>query len=71
MLSIGGPLLGYLLLCVADADGWALHLLPMITLLALLASIVMALMQENELATIHSSIQQASALVSDYGLFMT
>ncbi|WP_131034703.1 dimethyl sulfoxide reductase anchor subunit family protein [Klebsiella variicola] len=69
-LFIGGPLLGYLLLRVAGVDGWALRLLPVVTLLALLASIVVVLMQGSELATIHSSIQQASALVPDYGLLM-
>ena len=45
-------------------------MLPVVTLLALLASIVVVLMQGSELATIHSSIQQASALVPDYGLLM-
>lgn len=69
-LFIGGPLLGYLLLRVAGVDGWALRLLPVVTLLALLVSIVVVLMQGSELATIRSSIQQASALVPDYGLLM-
>ncbi|VEB91607.1 anaerobic dimethyl sulfoxide reductase subunit C [Klebsiella quasipneumoniae] len=69
-LFIGGPLLGYLLLRVAGVDGWAMRLLPVVTLLALLASIVVVLMQGIELATIRSSIQQASALVPDYGLLM-
>ncbi|PHZ94192.1 dimethylsulfoxide reductase, partial [Klebsiella variicola] len=55
---------------MAGVDGWALRLLPVVTLLALLASIVVVLMQGSELATIHSSIQQASALVPDYGLLM-
>lgn len=69
-LFIGGPLLGYLLLRVAGVDGWALRLLPVVTLLALLVSIVVVLMQGSELATIRSSIQQASALVPDYGPLM-
>ena len=69
-MFIGGPLLGYLLLRVAGVDGWALRLLPVVTLLALLASLVVVLMQGSELATIRSSIQQASALVPDYGLLM-
>ncbi|MBV0365992.1 dimethyl sulfoxide reductase anchor subunit [Klebsiella quasipneumoniae] len=69
-LFIGGPLLGYLLLRVAGVDGWALRLLPVVTLLALLVSIVVVLMQGSELATIRSSVQQASALVPDYGLLM-
>ncbi len=48
-LFIGGPLLGYLLLRVAGVDGWAMRLLPVVTLLALLASIVVVVMQEVNL----------------------
>lgn len=66
-MFIGGPLLGYLLLRVAGVDGWAMRLLPAVSLLALVVSAIVALMQGAELATIHSSIQQASALVPDYG----
>ena len=69
-LLIGGPLLGYLLLRVAGVDGWAMRLLPVVTLLALVASVIVALMQGSELSTIHSSVQQASALVPDYGSLM-
>ena len=69
-LFLGGPLLGYLLLCVAGVDGWAMRLLPVVTLLALVASVIVALMQGSELPMIHSSIQQASALVPDYGSLM-
>ena len=69
-LFIGGPLLGYLLLRLAGVDGWALRLLPVVSLLALLVSIMVVVMQGSELATIRSSVQQASALVPDYGLFM-
>ena len=69
-MFIGGPLLGYLLLRVADVTGWAMRLLPAVTLLALVISAIVALMQGSELATIHSSIQQASALVPDYGALM-
>jgi anaerobic dimethyl sulfoxide reductase subunit C (anchor subunit) len=69
-MFIGGPLLGYLLLRVAGVDGWAMRLLPVVTLLALVASAIVVLMQGSELATIHSSIQQASALVPDYGSLM-
>ncbi|MGU0056496.1 DmsC/YnfH family molybdoenzyme membrane anchor subunit [Enterobacter hormaechei] len=64
-MFIGGPLLGYLLLRVAGINGWAMRLLPAVSLLALVISTVVALMQGAELATIHSSIQQASALVPD------
>ncbi|ODO70742.1 dimethylsulfoxide reductase [Klebsiella pneumoniae] len=69
-LFIGGPLLGYLLLRVAGVGGWALRLLPGGSLLALLGSIMVVVMQGSELATIRSSVQQASALVPDYGLLM-
>lgn len=69
-LFLGGPLLGYLLLRVAGVDGWAMSLLPVVTLLALVASVIVALMQGSELPMIHSSIQQASALVPDYGSLM-
>ena len=69
-LFIGGPLLGYLLLRVAGVYGWALRLLPVVSLLALLVSIMVVVMQGSELATIRSSVQQASALVPDYGLLM-
>ncbi|CDZ83888.1 anaerobic dimethyl sulfoxide reductase chain C [Citrobacter koseri] len=55
-LFMGGPLLGYLL--------------PVISVLALVVSAIMSVMQGAELATIHSSIQQASALVPDYGSLM-
>lgn len=69
-LFIGGPLLGYLLLRVVGIEGWAMRLLPVITLLALVVSMVVVLMQGSELASIHSSVQQASALVPDYGALM-
>ena len=69
-MFIGGPLLGYLLLRVADVTGWAMRLLPAVTLLALVISAIVGLMQGSELATIHSSIQQASVLVPDYGSLM-
>jgi len=69
-MFIGGPLLGFLLLRVAGVDGWAMRLLPAVSLLALAVSTVVALMQGAELATIHSAIQQASALVPDYGSLM-
>ncbi|HFZ1321232.1 TPA: dimethyl sulfoxide reductase anchor subunit family protein [Klebsiella aerogenes] len=69
-LFIGGPLLGYLLLRVAGVDGWAMRLLPVIMLVALVISVTVVLIQGSELATIHSSIQQASALVPNYGSLM-
>lgn len=69
-LFMGGPLLGYLLLRIAGIDGWAMRLLPVISVLALVVSAIMSVMQGAELATIHSSLQQASALVPDYGSLM-
>lgn len=69
-MFIGGPLLGYLLLRFADVNGWAMRLLPAVTLLALVVSVTVVLMQGQELTTIHSSIQQASALVPNYGSLM-
>lgn len=69
-LFLGGPLLGYLLLRVAGVDGWAMRLLPAISIFALVVSAIMAVMQGTELATIHSSVQQASALVPDYSSLM-
>ncbi len=69
-LFIGGPLLGFLLLRVASVDGWAMRLLPAVSLLALAVSTIVALLQGAELATIHSSIQQASTLVPEYGSLM-
>ncbi|MCS3462255.1 MULTISPECIES: dimethyl sulfoxide reductase anchor subunit family protein [Citrobacter] len=69
-LFLGGPLLGYLLLRVAGVDGWAMRLLPAISIFALVVSAIMAVMQGTELATTHSSVQQASALVPDYGSLM-
>ncbi|WP_227317812.1 dimethyl sulfoxide reductase anchor subunit family protein [Cedecea davisae] len=69
-MFIGGPLLGYLLLRSAGVNGWAMRVLPVVTLIALLVSMVVVLIQGMELATLHSSIQQASALVPQYGALM-
>ncbi len=70
-MFMGGPLLGYLLLSLAGVDGWAMRLLPAISVLALVVSGVMSVMQGAELANIHSSVQQAAALVPDYGALMS
>ena len=69
-MFIGGPLLGFLLLRVAQVEGWAMRLLPAVSMLALVISAIVVMMQGAELASIHSSIQQASALVPDYGSLM-
>lgn len=70
-MLIGGPLLGYLLLRVAGVTGWGMRLLPAISLLAIVVSTVVVMLQSVELATIHSSIAQASALVPQYGALMS
>lgn len=69
-LFIGGPLLGYLLLSIAGVSPRALRILPAVSLLAFIVSLVTSLMQGTELATIHSSVQQASMLVPDYSALM-
>ena len=38
-----------------------------VSVLALLLSVAVIVLQSNELATLHSSVQQASALLPDYG----
>ncbi len=48
-----------------------MRLLPAISVLALVVSGVMSVMQGAELANIHSSVQQAAALVPDYGALMS
>ncbi|HKM96051.1 MAG TPA: dimethyl sulfoxide reductase anchor subunit family protein [Buttiauxella sp.] len=70
-MFIGGPLLGYLLLRVAGVTGWGMRVLPAISLLAVLASSVVVMLQGMELATIQSSIAQASALVPQFGALMS
>lgn len=70
-MFIGGPLLGYLLLRTAGVTGWGMRLLPVITLAGLIVSTVVVLLQGMELATIQSSIQQASALIPQYGTLMS
>ncbi|MRT11340.1 dimethylsulfoxide reductase [Enterobacteriaceae bacterium RIT711] len=70
-MFIGGPLLGYLLLRVAGVTGWGMRLLPAISLLAVVLSSMVVMLQGMDLATIHSSIMQASALVPDYGALMS
>lgn len=72
---IGGPVLGYLLLQLAgigmvNANGRMMLQLPIISILALIISIASVIMQAASLATIQSSVQQASALIPDYGMLM-
>ncbi|WP_370972215.1 dimethyl sulfoxide reductase anchor subunit family protein [Enterobacter wuhouensis] len=65
-LFLGGPLLAALLLRVAKAP-FKSALTASVSVLALLASAAVIVLQSNELTTIHSSVQQASALLPDYG----
>lgn len=67
---IGGPLLGVLLLRAAGLQVAGRGQLMMISVLALLLSLCIALLQGSELATISSSVQQASALIPEYGQLM-
>ncbi|WP_145509353.1 dimethyl sulfoxide reductase anchor subunit family protein [Yersinia alsatica] len=72
---IGGPMLGYLLLQLADinmdkANGRMMLQLPMISVLALIISIASVIMQAASLPTIYSSVQQASELIPNYGTLM-
>lgn len=64
---IGGPLLGYLLLRIADVKGCALRLLPMMSVVALLLSMAVMMMQSADLPMITSSVQAASSLIPQYG----
>jgi len=67
---IGGPLLGYLLLRVAGISGPGWAYLPWVSLMAIMVSLAAVIMQANTLSGIHSSVQQASGLIPDYGLLM-
>ena len=62
---LGGPLFAALLLQMAKVKmkGRAAAL----SALALLATVAVVVLQSNELATLHSSVQQASRLLPDYG----
>lgn len=63
---LGGPLLGALLLR-EDISKSARNIFSLLTLAAFLISVIVAVNQGIALASIHSSVQQASALVPDYG----
>ncbi|CNH70066.1 anaerobic dimethyl sulfoxide reductase chain C [Yersinia thracica] len=67
---IGGPILGYLLLQLADIHGRAMLQLPMISVLALIISIASVIMQAASLPLIYSSVQQAFELIPLYGTLM-
>lgn len=69
-LLIGGPLLGGLLLRAAGLAVSARYSLAILSVVALLVSLSAAMMQGYELASINSSVQQASALIPQYGQLM-
>ncbi len=69
-MLIGGPLLGMLLLRAAGVAIHSSRLLLLISVAALVVSQAAAVMQAGSLATIHSSVQQASALVPQFGQLM-
>ncbi len=64
---LGGPLLGALLLAVAGVTGP--RAFAIVSVFALVISAAAALVQSAGLAGIHSSVQQASALLPDYGFW--
>ncbi|KAB0885670.1 dimethyl sulfoxide reductase anchor subunit family protein [Cronobacter muytjensii] len=64
---LGGPLLGALLLAAAGVAGS--RVFTVVCVLALVISLAGALMQSASLAGIHTSVQQASALLPDYGFW--
>lgn len=69
-MLIGGPLLGFLLLRAAGVLGFSMRLLPVISVLAVLVSVAAVAMQGFGLAEIHSSVQQASALIPAFGTLL-
>lgn len=67
---LGGPLLGALVLRLARISAYEAHF-ARLALLALLAAAGVAIMQISALPAIHSSVQQAAALVPDYAFWQT
>ncbi|MHA0995969.1 dimethyl sulfoxide reductase anchor subunit family protein, partial [Enterobacter ludwigii] len=65
-LVLEGPLFAALLLRVANTT-YKSTFAASVSVLALLACVAVIVLQSNDLATIHSSVQQASALLPDYG----
>ncbi|WP_058910096.1 DmsC/YnfH family molybdoenzyme membrane anchor subunit [Entomohabitans teleogrylli] len=68
---IGGPLLGGFLLRFAGFRFRSPLTLPAISCAAVVLSVIAVLLQSSELATIQTSLHQASALVPDYGAIMS
>ncbi|WP_253384565.1 dimethyl sulfoxide reductase anchor subunit family protein [unidentified bacterial endosymbiont] len=65
-LVLGGTLFAALLLRLAKAT-FKGSLAASVSVLALLVCVAVIVLQSNDLATIHSSVQQASELLPDYG----
>ena len=68
--ALGGPLLAALLLRAAGAP-FKGTVFASVSVLALVASVAVIVMQTADVAMIHSSVQQASALLPDYGSLQT
>ncbi|SAC33403.1 anaerobic dimethyl sulfoxide reductase subunit YnfH [Enterobacter hormaechei] len=65
-MALTGPLLAALLLRVANVT-YKGTLAASVSVLALIACVAVVVLQSNTLGTIQSSIQQANALLPDYG----
>ncbi|WP_413484063.1 DmsC/YnfH family molybdoenzyme membrane anchor subunit [Morganella psychrotolerans] len=67
---LGGPLLAALLLRMAGFDLRCVSWLPVVSIIALVVSVIAVTAQGFDLGGIRSSVQNASALVPDFGMFM-
>ncbi|OBU03407.1 DmsC/YnfH family molybdoenzyme membrane anchor subunit [Morganella psychrotolerans] len=67
---LGGPLLAALLLRMAGFDLRCVSWLPVVSIIALVVSVIAATAQGFDLGGIRSSVQNASALVPEFGMFM-
>ena len=65
-MALTGPMLAALLLRVANVT-YKSTLAASVSVLALIACVAVVVLQSNTLGTIQSSIQQANALLPDYG----
>ncbi|HCM62156.1 MAG TPA: dimethylsulfoxide reductase [Morganella sp. (in: Bacteria)] len=67
---LGGPLLAALLLRMAGFDLRCISWLPVVSIIALVVSVIAVTAQGFDLGGIRSSVQSASALVPEFGMFM-
>lgn len=67
---LGGPLLAALLLRMAGFDLRCISWLPVVSIIALVVSVIAVTAQGFDLGGIRSSVQNASALVPAFGMFM-